>query len=110
LELDGFFGTPDLLDVIDFAIHEIKLTWRSSNHDIDGPKFWKDWFQAKIYCKQIGSNIARLHLCHVDGDYDKKIKNRKVIYRVWEQRCDDRELAECWLMLKSYAKIMKGRN
>lgn len=102
LERDGLYGTPDLVNVDDWSIEEIKLAWMSSNHAPDSDKFWRYWVQVKAYCWMIESEIGRLHVCHVNGDY----RSPGPVYRAWEQRFTEAELAENWAMLLTRAERM----
>lgn len=99
LELGGLIGTPDLFDIIDNAIVEIKLTKISSRHDIESDKFWKYWVQVKTYCTMIGVNTGRVHIGHINGDY----KGIEVHYNVWEDTFTPSELYENWRMISSHA-------
>ena len=95
LELDGLFGTPDLYDIEDDADEEIKLAWMSAKQEPDGQKMWRYWVQVKAYCKMIGTNVGRLRVCFVNGDYSTP----GPAYRFWEQEFTDEELDENWAML-----------
>lgn len=101
LELDNMFGTPDLLDLTDEAVIEIKLTWMSSNHEPDSQKFWRYWVQLKAYCKMMGWPLGRLHVCHIVGDW----RGSGPIYRVWECKFDREELDDNWFALQTNAEI-----
>lgn len=103
LTKDGLIGTPDLVDATDWAILEVKLTWMSSRHDAESEKFWKYWTQVKAYCAMLGTRLARLHVCHINGDYKK---DRGPTYNVWEQEFTQQELDENWLMLQNEARAM----
>jgi hypothetical protein len=105
LELDGLYGTPDLLDLEDGADTEIKLTWMSSRHDPDSEKLWRYWVQIKAYCRMLELTLGRLHVCHVMGDY----KGSGPVYRVWEREFTHQELLENWAMLRSRAGVMAAR-
>lgn len=108
LTLDSLHGTPDLLDTLDWACEEIKLTWMSSRHgdDPDSQKFWKYWVQLKAYCQMIETRVGRLHVCFINGDY----KQSGPIYRVWEVVFSIQDLAENWQMLKSHELEMINRH
>ncbi len=95
LELDGLFGTPDLLDIEDWADEEIKLAWMSAKHEPDSQKFWRYWAQVMAYCKMLGTNLGRLRVCFINGDYSAP----GPVYRFWEQEFSDEELDENWAML-----------
>lgn len=103
LELDGKYGTPDLLDVVEMVLHEIKLTWMSTKHGPDSEKFWRYWVQLMAYCHMFGVRTGRLHVCHVMGDYRGA---PEPIYRCWERTFDDYELAENWAKLTTHSELM----
>jgi hypothetical protein len=104
LAYDGLLGTPDLVDLTDFAVIEVKLTWMSSRHDAHSEKFWKYWVQLKAYCMMLGTRLGRLHVCHINGNYRD---DRGPVYNVWEDEFTERELTENWLMLTRHAKTLK---
>lgn len=102
LTLDGLIGTPDLADLDEWAIIELKLTWLSSRHDVESDKFWKYWVQLKAYCRMVESCVGYLHVAHVNGDY----RNRDPIYNRWRAEFTRQELAENWSMLKTHHEIL----
>ena len=104
LERDGLIGSPDLADLHDRAIIEVKLTWLSSRHEAEGEKFWKYWVQVKAYCHMMGWQVGRVHVAHVMGNYKD---DRGPIYNVWEDTFTDRELQENWRMLTSHNAWMR---
>lgn len=113
---DNIYGNPDLLDIEDEALEEIKWTFRSSGqneespdycevghialpqHSIHSIKFWKDWCQLKCYCHMMGLTKGRLVLCHVRGNY----KGFEIHHNVWEADFTKQELLENWLLIKNY--------
>lgn len=105
LERDGLFGTPDLLDLEDGAIEEIKLSWMSAAHLPTSDKFWRYWVQVKAYCHMWGTPLCRLHVCHINGEY----KQAGPIYRVWERTWTEQELERNWTMLLKHAARMGER-
>lgn len=106
--VDGIYGTPDLYDVDDDAVEEIKLAWMSSTADVEGDKMWRYWFQLKCYCYMMQTTLGRLHVCHVNGDY--RGDGGGPVYNVWERRFTHRELAETWSAVKSRARVMSMSN
>lgn len=106
MEKDGIFGTPDLVDIEDWAVEEIKLTWVSSRHEPDSQKFWRYWVQIKSYCMMVGTNIGRLSVCHVNGDYKYNDGGGGPVYRKWERQFEDHELAENWRLITTHAKVL----
>jgi hypothetical protein len=104
MEKDGLIGTMDLLDVIDWAAVEIKLTWMSSRHEIESVKFWRYWAQLKAYCYMAETRIGRLHIGHINGNYRD---DRGPNYNVWEDEFSKQALAENWRMLITHAEVMR---
>lgn len=102
LELEGLLGSPDLCDVRDEVVHEIKFTWMSSRHDAESEKFWKYWKQGMTYAHMMGWQTVRLHVGHIMGDYRRDGKGPSPIYNVWEQRFSKEDLANNWRMIKSH--------
>ena len=113
-ELDGIFGTPDLFDMEDWALVEIKLAWISSRHDpvpdtcpaCNGPcqKLWRYWVQLKAYCRMMETTTARLMVCFVMGEY----KGGGPVWREWEWEFTRQELEENWKMLKTHGERLEG--
>jgi hypothetical protein len=100
---DGLIGSPDLLDIDDWAIEEIKLSWMSSNQDPEGDKFWRYWVQLMAYCYMAETTLGRLRVCHVNGNY-RWDDDPGPDYRIYERRFDEQELAENWYMLCTHGK------
>lgn len=112
LELDNIYGTPDLIDVTDEAVHEMKCTWASSRHQYDheGPKLWKYWLQLRSYCHMLGWTTGRLHVMFVNGGYTYD-KGSGPEYRCWEQKFTKKELEQNWNMIRRRAEdlaVTKG--
>lgn len=104
LSKDGLCGTPDLLDLSDWSIHEIKLTWLSSSHEPSSVKFWKYWVQLMCYCYMIETSIGILHVCFINGDYRDE---RDPVYTSWRHEFSSRELKENWHMITQNAELMR---
>ena len=105
-ECDGIFGTPDLFDLTDKAVIEVKFTRLSTKHDPESPKFWKYWRQIQAYCHMMGTTRGRLHILHVNGDYKWGTPGTQPVYRVWEPdggEFSDAELESNWAMIRAYA-------
>lgn len=110
---DGLLGTPDILDVPEEEVDDIKLTDRSSgdtpelftpaapDHPIHTDKFWANWTQVKCYCKMIGWYKGALLLTHQRGDYGER--RGEVVHHGWRQTFTDHELGETWLMIRRHA-------
>lgn len=99
---DGLIGTPDLVDIVDNVIHEVKLTNMSSRHDIESEKFWKYWVQLQEYCWMWGTRRGRLHIGFLRGDYT----GIEVDYKVWEADFTKQELIENHRMLKTHSDLL----
>lgn len=96
LQLDGIFGTPDLIDLLDWTVCEIKLTWMSCRDaDPEDVKFWRYWVQLKAYCKMANAHRGRLWVVFINGDY----REREPVGIAWEQEFEQAELDENWGML-----------
>lgn len=100
---DGIFGTPDLLDLETFTIHEIKLTWMTARHAIDSNKLWKYWVQLKAYCRMMETCYGQLEITYVVGDYTDMSPK----YRKWGAEFTKRELQDNWDMLKRHEIVGK---
>lgn len=84
LEIDGLVITPDLITSSDCTPDSIKLTWLSSRNDINSDTFTYHWLQLASECVALGVDIARLHICHVNGAYD--YGNPAVHFNVWQRQ------------------------
>ena len=107
VEADDIWGTPDLIDLEDWAVEEMKLTWMSSRWDWDSEKFWKYWVQIKAYCWIVKSRVGRLHVCNINGNYKyggDDPDDGKPIYRVWERVFSVQQLEQNWEMLKRHGE------
>lgn len=75
-------GTIDIIDSVpgimvlkgqevsyEFAVDEIKCTWMSCKQDVTHDKFWHWVIQLKAYCRAMGTNVGRIRVFHVNGDY-----------------------------------------
>lgn len=108
LEWDGLIGSPDLYDIMDSTIHEMKLTKKSARTDPESTKFWYYWVQLQAYMYMMSQITQRWHLdglLHVGfllGDY----RSVEVDYKVWRATFTKDELANNWRMLVSHAKSL----
>lgn len=101
LECDGLFLTPDLVDVIDACVHEIKLTWLNSRHDNEAT-MWRFWTQARCYCHALGFDTARLTVVFVNGNY----AGSGPVGLTWEHVFTPAELRENWALMTSHARVL----
>jgi hypothetical protein len=90
-DIDGLIITPDLIDLTDGSPDSIKLTWLSSRHEIGSDKFLYHWMQLKSECVALETDISRLHICHINGDYTYDQEN-PVHFNVWQGMFNKREL------------------
>lgn len=102
IEKDDLIGNPDLVDTIDWAVVEVKLTWLSANHACDSEKFWKYWVQSMAYCWMLETNIVYLHVGHINGVY----RPMRPKYRVWRREFTMNELAANWRMLRNHSDAL----
>lgn len=104
MELDGLIGTMDLFELTpEPAVHEMKLTKLSANHDPESDKFWKYWVQLKAYCRMAEVQHGYLHVCHINGNY----RDIPEVYNVWHCKFTKQELMENWRMLTSHAAELR---
>lgn len=107
LEDDGLIGNPDLVDIDEPAIHEIKLTWMSNRRGPDDVKFWKYWVQLMAYVRMLKmSRIGYLHVCYLNGDY----RGGGPDYRVWRVEFSQTDLDDNWRMLKAESAHLTGKS
>lgn len=99
-----YHGTIDLLDVRDWAIEEIKLTWMSSRHAVDSAKLARFWWQLKAYCYMMGVTTGRLTVVFIVGDYQKD--SNDIDGLTWEKEFTVEELERNWTMLMNHAAEM----
>ena len=109
-ECDGMFGTPDMLDSQEWAIHEMKLTWMSSKHHIESVKLWKYLVQLMAYCYMVKTLVGYLHVCYVNGDYSYQSPGGDPTYRVHRFEFTKQELEDNWAMLKNHAYMAKAED
>lgn len=105
-ECDGIFGTPDLYDLTDHAVIEVKFTRLSTKHDPESTKFWKYWKQLQAYCHMMGTRRGRLHIIHINGDYKFGSLGSAPTYRVWgpdHGEFEESEIADTWSLIKAYS-------
>lgn len=101
-ECDGLFGTPDMLDTEEWAVHEMKLTWMSSRHAVDSAKLWKYLVQLKAYCYMLKTLVGYLHICFVNGDYSYQSPGGDPTYKVFRLEFTKQELDDNWAMLVNH--------
>lgn len=110
LELDGVTGTPDLLQPVLRADHEVKATYMSSKHGPGSQKFLKYEWQLKSYLKMLSTPaspwlLGFLHVFYINGDYTYG-PGSGPIYRIWRYEFTGAELDANWRMLMQHAERM----
>jgi hypothetical protein len=104
LRRDGLIATPDgmsetvALGVGYVALHEFKVTWKSSRRGIESAWMWLT--QCKCYCKMMGVRICLLHVYWVNGDYTYQGPQFTVHHIVFDQW----EIDACWEMVMQEAR------
>lgn len=105
LELDDWYGTPDLWDLQLQATTEIKLTWASLRRaeDIESEWFWRYWVQLKAYAHMAKMTKGQLYICFINGNYSRNDDDPDAGPTVlgWEEDFDPEDLLENWNMLKA---------
>lgn len=114
IELDGVFGTPDLIDLVEASVWEIKLTRLSCKWDPDDKRFWKYWKQLMSYVHMLGFTKGYLAICHINGMWGdemcphcgKPAPGNNAHFHVWAPDGGEflpGELESNWKMIKAYA-------
>lgn len=103
LFLDNVYMTHDgeSLDIVSHegteqyavAVHEIKLTYKSTNTVGDLRREWMWITQTQCYCKALKTNIAYVHALFVCGDYARPIQPQ---LKCWRVQYDQSELDKTW--------------
>lgn len=116
LELDGIAGSPDIVDVEEWAVVDTKAKWCSSKHAADQEsiesKFRKEIWQLKAYCHMLTRctdrecHTAQLWMCFVNGDYREIAKGVRCPPHWIARRFTftAAELVDNWAMLKEEAR------
>ncbi len=125
---EGIYYSPDIIAFEGkiVVLGEIKVTWMSckevpvspsqsalcgvpSNWDGHGlatfPKQFDKYFtQIKCYCYHLGTNVARLYIYFVNGNWAPP----KPVLLMWNLTFNQIELTEEWLAMRNHAtKVMK---
>lgn len=108
-EMDGVLMTPDYAD-LDFhgdgscvmGLEEWKVVWKSVNAAQDFEKnFWRFLVQMKAYCRALRTNVARIRILFLVGDWREDISPKCLVF---EFEFTAREIEENWVMLTGHAK------
>lgn len=103
--LDGIYMTPDgesldmVLSLYGLVMHEIKLTYKSTNTVGDLLSQWMWLTQCKCYCKAKHTNVAYVHVFFVCGDYSYPIRP---VLKCWRVTFTDAELDEAWELITGF--------
>lgn len=98
------YGTPDLWDLRQWCVVEVKVTWASANRasDIEDVWFWRYWQQGRAYCKMAGMTKVILIIVFINGGY-KDGRPADPVIHAWEWEFTEEELDETWDMVEAYA-------
>jgi len=115
IELDGIYGTPDLISQVDEIVPDIKVTWMGAKRDIHDPKLLKYKEQVMAYAHMLGYRRARLKIVYVNGFYrymsryatKEEKDNDGPLYRVYEGEFSKNELAINWAQIRYELKDWK---
>lgn len=109
MEVQGIFMTHDgesLSTVLTQAgiayaliVHEVKLTWKSTNTVGNIEAQWMWLAQIKAYCKGLNTRFAFIHVYFVNGDYKYPLRP---LMKIWEIEFTQDEIEENWDLLRSY--------
>jgi hypothetical protein len=101
-ELDGIAGSPDLIDVRDLRVIDTKATYRSSRRCENLQEdFWIWMVQQKGYCKMVGTDLSRLIVLFMMGDYKQGPRPE---FRQFDFQWEQKELDDNWKMIVNHAK------
>jgi hypothetical protein len=81
------------------AIHEVKVTYKSTKTVADIAKQWLWLMQVKGYCWAKGTRLAYLHVLFLCGDYGYPIQPQK---RIWRILFEQTEIDEAWELVTNY--------
>lgn len=105
VEMGGVIMTPDGFHWKDWELEEFKATWRGMGRELTDPTFW-DWFaQIKAYCLATNTNVTRMRVLWIMGDY----KGSGPKYQRYKITFTDAELEDNWRMIANHKKVMEGR-
>ena len=96
------------------ALHEFKLTWKSSRREIDREFMWMTQIKSYLHGLRVTSGAeyttAFLHAFFVNGGYGKSGYKDGPDYQIWGLEFTPLEIHENWTMLISHLARMKGRH
>lgn len=107
MEVEGIYMTHDgeSLDVVwnagNLALHEVKLTYKSTNTVANLETQWMWLAQCKGYCKGLNVRVAYLHVLFVCGNYKYPIKPQ---LKVWRIEFTQEEIDDNWELLVDYVR------
>ena len=117
MQVDGIYMTHDgeSLDLVAsergpshriLAVHEVKLTYKSTKTVGDLSSQWMWIAQMKAYCKGLGTMRANLHVLFVCGDYTYPIRPRlgpiEGVQTHWCVDFSQEEIDSNWGLLLEY--------
>lgn len=101
----GVAYSPDwLFDEDELVLGEFKRTKYTLRNAPFDPKFDKWMCQMKAYCFHLQTNIARLFVLFINGDYSYKPPDGDEQIKAWQITFTDQELQRNWLMLLRHGK------
>lgn len=112
--VDGIYMTHDgeSLDVVftpsrtlTLALHEVKLTYKSTRTVGNLLNQWMWIAQMMGYCRALGTRIAHLHVLFVCGDYTWPMRPKLIR---WDIEFTQAELDEGWELLMDYRRERMG--
>lgn len=102
VEQDGIAGSPDGWSVTrilptKIVVEEFKLTWKSCRtREMLKERLWM--WQVKAYTYMLGTQWARMHVCWINGNYDRPFTPKYITYLI---QFDQEELERNWQMIVS---------
>lgn len=108
IRLDDIYMTPDgesidflysLMGTYEHALHECKLTYKSTKTVGDLASQWMWLAQTKAYAKGTGTRIVYVHVNFACGDYTYPIRPK---LKVWKVTFTQLELDDNWALMTAY--------
>lgn len=98
---DGIYGTPDFINVAEWAVADTKVRWKSVRHwDTLEESFRDVLWQLKGYCKMLDMTDAELIILFVNGDWKgsgPQVRGCKIHFERYE-------IEDNWRMILRHAE------
>jgi hypothetical protein len=119
MSIDGASFNEDEASIFtsdsDGAVHEFKLTWKSSRYPVTDDWMWMAQLKSYIHGMRVSSvakiNVGFMHVFYVMGNYgkDRTDPESNPRYKIFGIEFTDLQIHENWSMIKAHAKRMKTK-